>query len=566
MQQARGFEEDLPTQLEYYDDLQGDSSIAHVPPRSRFRTVLYSAFRIAGICLLLLLSTAFGFGFNGAFPLLAFLQVALAQLLLLHAHPDRRHESWWWTVSKFFLLWLCLTFAYSFGFAGSFRFDPEDASRSYAIVLGICAVVCLGLALLVHLPFYRAWTRFQDQSNSLGLLLLSLVLPTLYTTYWFLIQRLLPIGDFVHPAYSQLSFHSFIMFAAFFGLSGVAFVMCWSSFALFCVGWSELRGNDEEERKKRFLLMIAVATIVLVGACTCGSFQALAASGNFYQKDIARDSIVQQQFKVGCIINGDFQATKQLLTKSNSNEAGEKPYSFVLWSEGSTSLWSGQQETFLPELQDLARETQTVLLPAFMNDTKNMLALIDERGELLYTYQKRHPVPGEGITPGPGVIHTATTGVGAIAAAICFDLNFPHYISDQVSKEAQLLAQPSETWGPIGEYHAGTNAVRSIEHGFVLVRCSSEGYSGVFSPDGKWSQLVPDGTSGVYSMVAPSRPKRVFTLYDAIGDVFAWFCVAMSAVYVVGLVFMPTSVLRRIPHKWLQQSAAGWSREREHLL
>jgi len=54
-----------------------------------------------------------------------------------------------------------------------------------------------------------------------------------------------------------------------------------------------------------------------------------------------------------------------------------------------------------------------------------------------------------------------------------------------------LLLQPSWTWGAILTRHMEGNAVRAVENGFSLLRCSSQGESGVV---GGWVLYVLIGT------------------------------------------------------------------------
>ena len=58
-----------------------------------------------------------------------------------------------------------------------------------------------------------------------------------------------------------------------------------------------------------------------------------------------------------------------------------------------------------------------------------------------------------------------------------------------------LLLQPSWTWGAILSRHMEGNAVRAVENGFSLLRCSSQGESGVVGGLGGWGGVRCGGVA-----------------------------------------------------------------------
>lgn len=94
------------------------------------------------------------------------------------------------------------------------------------------------------------------------------------------------------------------------------------------------------------------------------------------------------------------------------------------------------------------------------------------------------PPPSPPATPpGPPVLPVAESPrLGRLGGAICFDMDFPGFLRQAGAAGVDLLLQPSNTWGPIGEYHFRNNALRAVEGGFTYLRCSAGGYSGVADP------------------------------------------------------------------------------------
>ena len=131
--------------------------------------------------------------------------------------------------------------------------------------------------LFVFVPFYRQWARFEKDAGPLGVFLLSLIVPILFTVFFFLaFTYFTPLGDFEHPAYSWVSVRPVIMFAAFFGTSGVLFVVSWADVGI----WLTLAAPAHTRAKSR-RVATAIA-VVFVVACSMGSIQALAAAGIFF--------------------------------------------------------------------------------------------------------------------------------------------------------------------------------------------------------------------------------------------------------------------------------------------
>jgi hypothetical protein len=64
----------------------------------------------------------------------------------------------------------------------------------------------------------------------------------------------------------------------------------------------------------------------------------------------------------------------------------------------------------------------------------------------------------------------AMTPYGRVAGAICFDLDHPAYVRAAGAGAADLMLQPSWTWGSIGPRHFVSDMLRSVENGFTLFR------------------------------------------------------------------------------------------------
>jgi len=66
-----------------------------------------------------------------------------------------------------------------------------------------------------------------------------------------------------------------------------------------------------------------------------------------------------------------------------------------------------------------------------------------------------------------------------------FDMDYASHIRAAGREQVDLMIQSSWTWGAFGARHAAGDAMRAVENGFTLLRCSSDGVTAVYSPQGE---------------------------------------------------------------------------------
>ena len=104
---------------------------------------------------------------------------------------------------------------------------------------------------------------------------------------------------------------------------------------------------------------------------------------------------------------------------------------------------------------------------------------------------------------------------GRISAAICFDLDFPGLLAQAGEGRATLLLQPAQTWGSdaFRARHLHGNSLRAAENGFTLLRCASDGVSGVVGPRGELLSASRTGSLGEVGFLLGSSLARRDTMY-----------------------------------------------------
>ena len=234
----------------------------------------------------------------------------------------------------------------------------------------------------------------------------------------------------------------------------------------------------------------------------------------------------------------------------------------VLWPEEAVKVQESHEHAAIAAAQDQARRSGVYLeigvgvysttAPAYGRDEA---ILIDPRGKVLWTYQKAHPIAGsEPFTPGDGRVPVADTPYGRIATVICYDADFPAMMRTR----ADIMLVPSHDWKAYGRAHTEKAVLPAIEGGYALVRQDAEGVSATYDDQGHVLATTDYFTTGRQTMVAYVPTRGVTTVYDRIGDTFAWFCLAAVAVLAVTALVRPERPNR--PHARNTNSRSGHTR------
>jgi apolipoprotein N-acyltransferase len=181
--------------------------------------------------------------------------------------------------------------------------------------------------------------------------------------------------------------------------------------------------------------------------------------------------------------------------------------------------------------------TRTDRLPYLLDRS----ILIDNKGQSLWTYDKKYPVPYDeafvtiaGKSPLPYV----DTPYGRMSASICWETYYPARVRQAGKNGADILFAPSNDVAPFALSASVMFVYRAIENGFSLVRPTGKGISLITDYEGRvlGSQDYFTNKSGIMLTSIPIRGVR--TVYSQIGDIFAYMCVA-------GLIFLTGWVIVR---------------------
>jgi apolipoprotein N-acyltransferase len=182
--------------------------------------------------------------------------------------------------------------------------------------------------------------------------------------------------------------------------------------------------------------------------------------------------------------------------------------------------------------------------------------LIDPQGQVVWIYQKAHPVPGlDNFAPGNGIVPVASTPYGRLANVICFDADFPDLMRQGGSAGVDIMLVPGNDWQGIDPWHTHDATFRAIENGYSLVRQASNGLAMTVDYEGHVLGATDYFTVDQQTMVASVPMKGVWTIYAYVGDLFAWLCIA-GLIFMGGFVVFTSSRKRtRTPEALSEQSS-----------
>jgi apolipoprotein N-acyltransferase len=145
------------------------------------------------------------------------------------------------------------------------------------------------------------------------------------------------------------------------------------------------------------------------------------------------------------------------------------------------------------------------------------------------TYEKRHLIPileSSVFKPGSGPVVLPD----GTALEICLDMDYHRMLrSDERTTRPRLLAVPAWDFGVDGWFHARDALMRSVENGVPMARSAR---NGLLTLNDRFGRVVAEAptVAGFTTVVGelPLAGRGGATLYDRVGDVFGWLCLALG--------------------------------------
>ena len=411
--------------------------------------------------------------------------------------------------------------------------------------VSITVVLSIIFGLVACLP-YLIDSFFRKNRDSF---LSTLIFPTAMVLIEFVYLQYNPYGSWGHMAYSQESQTALIQSVSVFGMGYITFLVSWFASV---ANWMYEQRKQQQNVKKAVLAFSLVMGITLI----YGGYRIAFEQASSETVRVASISALDE-FKAIIDIQGltstepNHDATtlaKESTTKLNQHlfdrsiaeaQAGAK---IVFWAEGNGTVLKEDENELYEQASEIAAEQNiylglgvAVIDPTNSRFLENKFVVFDPAGDKVIDYWKGISVPGAEAPFSNNTytgIQKVNTSYGTMAAAICFDMDFPQYLKG--AKGADILLAPSNDFIEIDPMHTGMARFRAIEQGFNLIRQTSHGRSAGSDYTGRVISEMDHYTDTEKTMITHLPTKGVSTIYSLIGDSFIVVCL---------LAFVFTSVL-----------------------
>jgi apolipoprotein N-acyltransferase len=394
----------------------------------------------------------------------------------------------------------------------------------------------LGLMFALGVLLYRALLRRRAYWSAL------LAFPAFWTCFEYLLNLTSPHGTAGSLSYSQMSFLPFLQLASITGPWGMTFLLLLFSTALAIA--IHLYRSD----RHRALNILLVSGGVIAAVLVFGIVRLMLPAPD-------------QPVKVGLVASD---------ARDNGNVADEGAPTAELFKAYAPSVAAlaaqGADVVVLPEklgvtvepdtkavdaeLQSLAEQTHVrivaglirVVPPSASNIVKIKYneARVYTPGAPVLSYDKQHMLPPyeSNLTPGSSLtLMAAAGGAGSWGVEICKDMDFTQPSRQYGEAGAGLMLVPA--WDFVDDHieHGHIAIMRGVEGGFTVVRSAKRGSIYVSDNRGRILAEVKSDSAPFATLLATVPATHDSTLFQLLGDWFAWVALAL-------LVFVLAQLIR----------------------
>lgn len=370
---------------------------------------------------------------------------------------------------------------------------------------------------LIHLPGYLIWARFRDRRFSV------LFFPAMMVLLEWIQYSFTPLASWGIAAYTQKSSIHILQFLSVFGMAGLSFLLYWVNLSIASLMVKKERSFITYTLPLSILCLViffgalryeiskskGVDTITLAAVGTDSEIGGLPLpQGNKNEKDI----------------EGILERTKV---------AAEFGARIVVWTEGAFYLEPAYEENYMESFQELARNSRVNIVASYIllvSESpfiyENKYLLISSEGDILDTYLKHQPVPGEPAVKGTDPLEIFRMEGMNLGGAICYDYDFPYLAKAYGDIKADIVALPSSDWRGIDPLHTRMAAFRAIEQGHSLLRSTRFGLSAAINPYGELLSQMSSFDDNNKIMISQLPKQGISTVYAFIGDILVYLSMA----------------------------------------
>ncbi|HKJ23967.1 MAG TPA: apolipoprotein N-acyltransferase [Myxococcota bacterium] len=349
--------------------------------------------------------------------------------------------------------------------------------------------------------------------------------------------------------YSQAGLGPVTQVASLFGIYGVSFAVA-SSNAAWAELWRARAGLADAPARALGRLALGLAPGALAIA-----FGAVALARADDPGPPSRIAVVQGNLDVGSRWKAELYGANLEVYLELTRAAIERHRpALVVWPEAAMTFFVADEPLYRRALGAVLPEGVELLAGAPRTEGRghdaiyfNSTFVFGPDGEIRGRYDKEYLVPFTEYfplrvdflrrqfgrareftrgAPGPPL----DTIAGPVGVAVCNEAMLPEVVSARVAAGATWLVNPSnDSWladAQYSEMQFDVVSLRAVEQRRTLVRASTSGPSAVVDP---WGRVrVRSAPLERSVIVGEVRPRHGLTLYNRIGDAFAFACVAVA--------------------------------------
>lgn len=429
-----------------------------------------------------------------------------------------------------------------------FRFQSPLKGFAYIIIAGWISNIFIWEAMMPVSGFFYYILAFMMSvftsiiflidrvySQRVKGIISTLVFPSAYVIMEYIVILTNPSGSYGTLAHTQSSL-SLLQLISITGIWGVTFVIMWTASV---INWL---WDNSFERKEILLALLVYGipfiTIILYGQIRL-STETKSNTVRIASININESNLNKRFDALGEIYSknnwNDFDSVSNRINEKFLNDCSQASLSgakIIFGTEAIIYLTQKNEKEFIERSKLIAVQNNVylglptlILLEGFPNKlSQNKIIWISPEGEELLIYHKSKPTPGEG-SYGDGLLKYFDTDYGRVSTAICFDMDFPQFISQVSDMDIDLMLVPGNDWAEISPYHSYVSSFRAIEQGFNLVRAASKGLSASFNYKGQLINSLDYFKSDDLIFYSDVSTKGERTVYSKAGDYFAWLCI-----------------------------------------
>ena len=369
---------------------------------------------------------------------------------------------------------------------------------------------------LFHLPGFLIWSKFKNQKYALFLF------PVIMVIMEWIQYTFTPLASWGVAAYTMHDNVSLIQTVSLFGLAGLSFLIYWVNVAIANI----------IIKRKTSISTFQLPLIMLFLLIAFGSIRYDMSKANGIDTiTVAAVGTDSEASGLPLPTKGKTEQTRTALFK-RTRTAANGGAKIISWNEASIFIMPEDEKEWINSIKELASELNITLVASYVSPIsqsplkyENKYQFIDSSGNITHTYLKHQPVPGEPAVQGKSPLKVTDIKGTKVAAAICYDYDFPYLAKGYGELGADMVILPSSDWRGIDPVHTEMAAFRAVEQGHSVLRSTRFGLSAAITPYGEMVSQMSSFDDNDKIMYSQLPTKGVTTLYSVIQDSFVYLCI-----------------------------------------